>query len=175
MRFQQAPCPSNWWRWVVSTTLFKITSKRERPIFFTNFITSKIQSGNFENQKEKPHPVILCHVLNWKHTLTVYETVFSKHLLPLGQIPWESILLIKMHFYVMSKPFLLPLATWFFLYNPNLNWHSYPIKFNCAFGSVNIICNNICISSNFSRLVLSLAGKYIPMQQHLCKDCLCFL
>lgn len=113
VRFQHAPCPPNWWRWVVSITLFKITSKRARSIFFTNFITShnssKIQSGNFENQKEKPHPVILCHVLNWKHTLGVYETVFSKYLLPSGCI-------------FMSKPFPLPLATWFFLYNPNLNW-----------------------------------------------------
>lgn len=41
----------------------KLQVKEHAQSYFTNFITShnssKIQSVNFENQKEKPHPVIL--------------------------------------------------------------------------------------------------------------------
>lgn len=123
VRFQQAPCPPNWWSWVVSTTLFKITSKRARSIFFTNFITShnssKIQSGNCEINRK--NLILLSSLSRFK--LEAYSSCLWDSLLQaLTPIRTDTL-----RIYSLGQN-ALPLATWFFLYNPNLNWHSYPIN-----------------------------------------------
>lgn len=62
----------------------------------------------------------LCHVLNWKHTLD--SCLWDSLLQALTPIRTDTL-----RIYSLGQN-ALPLATWFFLYNPNLNWHSYPIN-----------------------------------------------